>query len=69
MAQLDDLNEKVEAVIGQVANMTPEDLAAGAELAAEAVAGQVEKAVGDAAAAAELAAEALADAAEKAAGV
>ncbi len=44
---------------GQVGKIRPEDVAAGAELAAEAVTGAVSKVAGDVAAAAELAAEAL----------
>ena len=53
---------------GVVGKIRPEDVEAGAELAAEAAADAVDKVVGDVAAGAELAAEAIADAVGKVAG-
>ena len=74
MTQLDDIRDKAEATIEDVKNMTPEDLEAGAELVAEAVAGKVDKVAseiasmtpGDVEAGVELAAEAVENAVRKA---
>lgn len=53
---------------GQVGKIRPEDVVAGAELAAEAAAGAVDKVAGDVVAGAELAAEAAAGAVDRVAG-
>jgi len=72
MAGLDDIREMAE---GAIAGINPDDVAAGAELAAEAAAGVVSKVSADIAsitpedlsAGADLIQEAIADAAQKAA--
>ena len=77
MASLDEIREQAEAAIGQVAeNIKPEDIAAGAQLAAEAVTNEAKKFSADIAsikpedvsAAAELISETVTNAVKKAKG-